>query len=254
MLKLSVIGIGAGNPEHMTVQAIRALNRADIVLLPRKGSAKEDLAELRREICRRFLETESTRIVEFDLPRRDGGDAYLKSVDDWHAAITSTYADLLSRELADGGTAAFLVWGDPSLYDSTLRILDRLRTTHSMKFTLEVIPGITSVQALAASHAIPLNTVGNPVLTTTGRRLRQAPPDAADTIVVMLDGDMSFRHVPQADYDIYWGAYLGLEQEMIVAGDLAERSAEIEAKRTSAREENGWIMDIYVLRRKDGMR
>mgnify|MGYP000518872901 CR=1 FL=1 len=252
MLKLLVIGIGAGNPEHMTVQAIKALNCADIVLLPRKASAKEDLAELRREICRRFLENGNTRIVEFDLPQRDGSETYLKSVDDWHGAIAATYRDLLARELPDGGTAAFLVWGDPSLYDSTLRILDRLRTTHSMEFGMEVIPGITSVQALAASHAMPLNTVGNPVLVTTGRKLKDAPPDAADTIVVMLDGDMSFRHVAQEDYDIFWGAYLGLEQEMIVAGDLAEKSGEIEAKRTAARDENGWIMDVYVLRRKGG--
>lgn len=251
MLRLLVIGIGAGNPDHMTVQAIRALNRADVVLLPRKGSAKEDLAELRREICRRFLDNAKTRVVEFDLPRRDGSVSYLQAVDDWHAAIAARYHDLLAGELPNGGAAAFLVWGDPSLYDSTLRILERLRTTHGMDFELEVIPGITSVQALAASHAIPLNTVGNPVLYTTGRRLKQAPPEAADTVVVMLDGNMSFRHVAQEEYDIYWGAYIGLDQEMIVAGDLAEKASEIEAKRTAAREENGWIMDVYMLRRKN---
>ena len=55
-LEIVLIGIGTGNPEHMTVQGIRALNAADLVLVPRKGAAKDDLAELRREICGRYLE------------------------------------------------------------------------------------------------------------------------------------------------------------------------------------------------------
>ena len=69
-----LIGIGTGNPEHMTVQGIRALNAADLVLVSRKGAAKYDLAELRREICGRYLENGATRVVEFDLPARDGAD------------------------------------------------------------------------------------------------------------------------------------------------------------------------------------
>lgn len=249
-LKLLVIGIGAGNPEHMTVQAIGALNRADVVLLPCKGESKADLAELRREICRRFLTNDRTRIVEFDLPRRDQGGAYLASVDEWHAAIADSYARLLAVELGGGGSAAFLVWGDPSLYDSTLRILARLRTAHGVDFAIEVVPGITSVQALTASHAMPLNRLAGPVLFTTGRRLKDDLAGKPDTVVVMLDGQLAFEALPTDDYDIFWGAYLGMEQEMIVAGGLAAAAAEIAAKRTSGRAENGWIMDVYILRRK----
>lgn len=255
MLKLLVIGIGAGNPEHMTVQAIGALNRADVVLLPRKGESKADLAELRREICRRFLTNEKTKIVEFDLPRRDQGGAYLTSVDEWHAAIADTYARLLASELGGKGSAAFLVWGDPSLYDSTLRILAQLRAAHGVDFGIEVVPGITSVQALTASHAMPLNRLAGPVLFTTGRRLKEdlagKPGTAPDTVVVMLDGQLAFEALPADEYDIFWGAYLGMEQEMTVAGGLAAVSAEIAAKREKGRAENGWIMDVYILRRKD---
>ena len=97
-------------------------------VLPRKGAEKADLAELRRDICRRFLSNKATRVVEFDLPKRDTGtSSYLSSVDDWHASIATTYRDLLATALPRGGIAAFLIWGDPSLYDSTLRILERLR-------------------------------------------------------------------------------------------------------------------------------
>jgi precorrin-6A synthase len=251
LLKLLVIGIGAGNPEHMTVQAIGTLNRADVVLLPRKGKSKADLADLRREICRRYLTNEATRIVEFDLPQRDrAADAYLGSVDEWHAAIAGAYARLIEDELGGEGTAAFLVWGDPSLYDSTLRILCRLRDTHGFTFELKVIPGITSVQALTASHAMPLNRLAGPVLVTTGRRLKQDIESGADTIVVMLDGQLAFEELPAEDYEIFWGAYLGMEKETIVAGPLEEVSAEIAEKRATERAGNGWIMDVYVLRRK----
>lgn len=251
MLTLRVIGIGSGDPDHMTVEAIDALNGADIVLLPRKGTEKADLAELRRDVCRKFLTSKATRIVEFDLPKRDtGGASYLSSVDDWHAAIAATYRDLLTAALPRGGIASFLIWGDPSLYDSTLRILKRLRRDHGVEFSIEVTPGISSVHVLAARHAIPLNTIGNSVLFTTGRKLREGVSDIADTIVVMLDGEMSFRNVPADDYDIYWGAYLGLEHEMLLAGPLRDMSDRIVEARTSARKRHGWIMDIYILRRK----
>src|SRR5688500_3129432 len=120
MLEIVVIGIGSGNPEHMTVEAIGALNAAARVLIPRKGEAKADLADLRRAICDRYLTNPVTRIVEFDMPRRDEDAGYREGVEAWHHAIAGVYARLL-----DGvdGTVAILVWGDPSLYDSTLRIL-----------------------------------------------------------------------------------------------------------------------------------
>lgn len=271
MQSIIVIGIGAGNPDHMTIQAIEALNRLDLILIPRKPGQKDDLAEVRREICRRFLTNPHTRHVEFDLPlRAQRDDAYLQTVDDWHDAIADAYGGLLAQEAlqqearqreagrqegghqedGEGARVGLLVWGDPSLYDSTLRIIDRLRARASKGFALEVIPGVTSIQTLAASHQIPLNTIGGPVLLTTGRRLRQGAPDDADTIVVMLDGDCAFTTLPAERYDIWWGAYLGMAQEVLVAGALAEVSARIVALRAQARARHGWIMDSYLLRRR----
>ena len=52
---------------------------------------------------------------------------------------------------------AFLVWGDPSLYDSTIRVIQQIIADGATAFDYEVIPGITSVQALAAQHKIALN-------------------------------------------------------------------------------------------------
>lgn len=251
MRNLLLIGIGSGNPEHMTIQAINALNRANVVLIPRKGPAKDDLAEVRREICDRFLTNPATRLVEFDLPVRDAGDpSYLAGVANWHEAIAETYRALLEAETGDDDAAALLVWGDPSLYDSTLRIVDRLSRMAGFAFNHEVIPGITSIQALAAGHRIAVNTVGNPFQVTTGRKLQDGFPTDVDTAIVMLDGSLSFDHLNGDAFDIYWGAYLGTADEILIAGKLSEVADDIRKARAEARGRHGWIMDTYLLRRR----
>ncbi len=251
MRTLLVIGIGTGNPEHMTMQAIGALNRADIVLVPRKGEEKAELAELRLEICRRYLTDPGTRLIEFDLPARDGSMPYREAVDKWHQAIADTYRTLLERHTAGDGKAAFLVWGDPAFYDSTLRILERLRNDPPCR--IEVIPGISSIQALAASHAIPLNEVAGSVHITTGRRLAEHGfPDDAESVLVMLDGGLSFGKLELDRFEIWWGAYLGSKDEITISGPLAEVAGKIRATRAEARERHGWIMDTYLLRKRSG--
>ena len=62
-----------------------------------------------------------------------------------------------------------------------------------MPFGHRVVPGITSLQMLAASHRMTLGTLGGAVLVTTGRRLREGFPEGAESVVVMLDGDCAFR-------------------------------------------------------------
>jgi precorrin-6A synthase len=252
MIELLLVGIGTGNPEHLTLQAIRALNSADLILIPRKGADKADLADLRRSICTEVVTNPAARIVEFDLPRRDAANTdYRRGVDDWHDAIADVWSDTIQAELSGGGTVALLVWGDPTLYDSTLRIASRLKPAPSVR----VIPGITSIQALTASHAIPLNEIGAPFLVTTGRRLREAGwPAGSDTLVVMLDGDCAFQHLDPADVTIWWGAYVGMPQQIALAGPLAETGPLILKARAEAREINGWIMDVYLLRRKSADR
>jgi len=247
MIELLLVGIGTGNPEHLTLQAIRALNSADLILIPRKGADKADLADLRRSICAEVVTNSATRIVEFDLPRRDRTNTdYRRGVDDWHDAIARVWSATIESELAGGGSVAFLVWGDPTLYDSTLRMASRLQPVPNVR----VIPGITSIQALTASHAIPLNEIGAPFLVTIGRLLRETGwPACADTLVVMLDGECAFQHLASAGVTIWWGAYLGLTSEIILRGPLAEMAPLILKARAEAREKIGWIMDVYVLKR-----
>ena len=248
MMTLSLIGIGCGDPGQLTRAAIGAINAADLVLIPRKGTAKSDLADLRRTICADVLANEITRIAEFDLPVRDAGEAdYRKGVDDWHDAVAATWSQTISDHLGGDGKVALLIWGDPSLYDSSLRIARRLNPLPD----IEVVPGITSIQALCAAHALPLNDVGEPFLVTTGRRLREGGwPAGVDTVVVMLDGGTAFQSLDPAGLHIWWGAYLGMADQIIMSGALAEIGPNIVAARQAARERHGWIMDSYILKRR----
>ncbi len=250
MRQLLVIGIGAGDPEHLTVQAINALNRADVIFIPDKGAEKASLAGLRSEICRRFI-TRSYRSVPYQVPvRRQPDSSYRQTVDDWHAEIAGIYSRLLCEHVRDGETGAFLVWGDPAIYDSTLRIIERVRGMGKVAFEHEVIPGITSVQALAARHRVALNTIGGAIRITTGRNLAGEEISDAESVVVMLDGQCAYNNLPGEEFDIYWGANLGLPSEATVAGPLDKVAEEIDHRRQQAREQEGWVMDTYLLRRR----
>lgn len=246
--KALIIGIGAGDPDYVTVQAIDALNRVDVFFIPDKGSEKAGLRRLRENICARYATAKAFRIVETPMPTRAACGDYRANVEAWHGEIAQVFEGLLTHKLAEGECAGFLVWGDPSLYDSTLRIIDRL-IAKGFALDYEVIPGISAVQALAARHRVALNAIGQPVLITPGRQLGEAFPNNLDSMVVMLDGEQAFRRLAGEDVEIFWGAFLGTPDEILVAGKLSEVMGDIERLRRQAREDKGWIMDTYLLRK-----
>lgn len=250
MRKIFVIGIGVGDPDHMTMQAIRTLNQASVLFIPDKGAEKAALRDLRISICERFMEKPGYRTIAVDVPQRNASGDYLAGVDEWHGRLADIYGALFMRELGENDIGAVLVWGDPAIYDSTLRIIERMRTK-GLALEFEVIPGISSVQVLAAKHRIALNRIGESVLLTTGRKLAEGFPDDAGSVVVLLDGVQAFADLADQDLEIFWGAYLGTEHEILRAGKLAEVKDEIAAVRKQARQQHGWIMDVYLLRRPD---
>jgi precorrin-6A synthase len=252
MRKVFVIGIGAGNPDYITVQAINALNEVDVFFIVDKGQEKEDLVRVRKEICERHIKNKTYRMVEAADPPRDRTPSdYETTVRAWHDQRAAIYERLIAEELGDDGCGAFLVWGDPSLYDSTLRVIDQIIARKAVAFDYEVIPGISAIQALAARHKIALNRIGRSVHITTGRNIASGLPNTVDDAVVMLDADCAFKALKKSGIDIYWGAYLGTKDEILAAGALDERAHEIERMRAEAKARKGWIMDTYLLRRRD---
>lgn len=236
-----LVGIGTGSPGHVTLEGAQALRDTAVILLPRKAG-KDDLAHLRHQILAASGAT--APVISFDYPERDPALSYQARVADWHDEIARRWQAAL-RDAPDG-PVALLVWGDPALYDSTMRIAERL----DPRPRIRVLPGITAIQALTAAHAIPLNTVNGPVTITTGRRLHdEGWPAGAETVVVMLDAGCRFRDLDPEGLHIWWGAYLGSENQILRSGPVADVADDIVATRQAARHQHGWIMDTYLLRR-----
>jgi precorrin-6A synthase len=247
--KVIIIGIGAGNPDFLTIQAIDAMNRVDVFFIPDKGVEKADLAHVRRSIINRYVRDRVFRTVEYSVPsRRQDRERYEGAVSAWHAEIGEIFSRLIQDELNESEIGAFLVWGDPTLYDSTLRILERLREKGGLDLDYDVIPGISSLQALAARHRIAINEIGRSVLITNGRSLAQGFPDDVDSVAVLLNADKALRGA-DGELDAYWGAYLGMPEEILVSGKLKDIVDEIERVRSAARREKGWIMDCVLMKK-----
>jgi precorrin-6A synthase len=250
MKKILIIGIGAGDPDFITLQAAKALNTVDVFFILEKGAAKDGMMELRREICRRHATDRPYRIVEAPSPPRETRPAdYAACVDALNRAKQDAFEQMIADGLGEGQVGAVLAWGDPSLYDSTIRNIEAIAARQGLAY--EVIPGISAVQVLAARHRITLNSIAQPVEITTGRRLTEGGwPVGVDSVVVMLDGEDTWRRFADEDIDIYWGAYLGTPDEILIAGRLKQVSDEIHRVRTAARARHGWIMDTYLMRRR----
>ena len=249
MRTVQVIGVGAGDPDHLTLQAVAALRRTDVFLVVDKGEPTADLAALRAELLARHVPG-PYRVATMPDPERDRsrgltGEAYAEAVRAWQQRRAAHYARVLADELPEGGVGSFLVWGDPAIYDGTLRILEGL----DLPLNVVSVPGISAIQALAAAHRLVLNRTGGAITVTTGRRLAREGM-IGDDVVVMLDARCAFAGLPEAGVDIFWGAYLGTPDEVLVAGDLAAVKDEIVAVRARERARKGWIMDTYLLRRR----
>lgn len=252
--RLVLIGIGPGDPEQVTLEAVRAMNEVDVVVVTEKHRPDGDpLAAARSALLARHAIRPPAVIVVEDAERdrspsrTDDGDGYRRAVADWHEARAQRYAAALAEQPGDVG---FLVWGDPALYDSTIRVLERVAPL--LGAHLVVVPGVSSLSALAARHRIVLHEVGEPFHVTTGRRLGEAVEQGQRTIAVLLNRSLDELHELAGErWDIWWGANLGTPTEQLVAGQLSSVLPDIERARILAKDAAGWVMDLYLLRRRD---
>jgi precorrin-6A synthase len=244
-----VVGIGPGDPTLLTLQAAAALGSLDAVFVLDKGEDLDDLAALRRELLARHGRADLSVVPVDDPPRLLSDEDYDAAVARWHAERVAVLRGAVVGALDGGGNGGFLVWGDPSLYDSTLRILDDLIPTLPWPVEVEVVPGVSSLHLLTARFGIPLNRVGAEVRITTGRRLLDGPPTEGCDVAVFLDAHCRFTELPlDGPLDLYWGAYLGTADELLISGALAEVRDDVVARRAEARSRKGWMFDTYLLR------
>ncbi len=249
-MKIRLIGIGSGGLDQVTVEAIRAMRDVDYIVVTdkvRKDGSPDPLVAARSELLERHLGHEPKLVVVTDPERDRQPSDYDAAISDWHEARTDAWEKVL---LENDGDAGFLVWGDPAFYDSTIRIIERVLARGKVQAEFDVVPGISSVQVLAARHRIVLHEVGHPVHVTTGRRLHEAVDAGQDNIVVMLNRSLEPLE-SLGDWRIWWGANLGTPSEKLVAGRVVDVLPEIEAARAAVKKSAGWVMDVLVLRRSD---
>lgn len=247
MRTLAVIGIGAGNPQHITQEAITTLQQADVVLALDKGEQKADLLELRKQLLGQWA-PQLPLVTVPDPPRDRNPEDYEAEVRRWHQARAELLVAAIREHSGPDATVAFLVWGDPALYDSTLRIIQRMQESVGLEARVHVIPGITAIQTLTAVHGIVLNQLGSAIHITTGRRLAHTSADDLSNCVVLLDGGHSWCDIDAQNKYIWWGAYLGTEQQVLRHGPLAAIATELAALKDELRAQHGWIMDTYLIR------
>jgi precorrin-6A synthase len=257
MRRVRLIGVGPGDPEQVTLEAVAAMRSVDFFVVSDKSRSAhgrsgmpDPLVNARERLLDRHL-TASPVIVRVEDPERErstektaSADSYERVVTSWHDARAAAYEQTL---LEHDGDAGFLVWGDPAFYDSTIRVLQNVAARGNVSFELDVIPGISSVQLLAARHRLVLHEVGQALHVTTARRLREALDQGQDNIVVMLNRVIELDGLE--DWQIWWGGNLGTPSEELVAGRVGDVLAEVEAARVRLKEAAGWVMDIFLLRR-----
>lgn len=247
-MRISLIGVGPGDPEQVTLEAVRALREVDFFVVVEKGE-DDPLAAAREELLRTHLGLLPDIVRVSDparerRPSRTGTEAdYQTAVTAWHDERVAAYEEAL---LSRAGNAGFLVWGDPAFYDSTIRIVDKIRERGRIDVETYVVPGISSLQVLAARHGIVLHEIGQPLHVTTGRRLREAIDAGQRNVLAMLNSAVALDGLE--DWQIWWGANLGTASEELVAGRVGEVLASLEPARARARESAGWVMDIFLLR------
>lgn len=245
--RIRVVGIGTGEPGQLTGDAVDALRSVAYVVAAQKAP-DDPLLAIRRRLCEEY----DVPLVVVPDPERDRDDPadYPAAVAAWHEARVAAYEGVLAERPGD---VAFLVWGDPAFYDSTLRITGALARRSEVPLQVDVVPGISSPQLLAARHRIVLHDVGGPVVVTTGRRLGETLAAGHDNVVVMLDGRLACLDLPEQawhEWRIWWGANLGTPDERLVAGPLGEVADRLRSERDDARAAAGWVMDTYLLRRR----
>lgn len=239
-----LVGVGCGDPRQLTFEALDALRSVSFVVVTDKGGDDPLAIARERLLASHGIEVPVVRVAD---PTRDRSadrtatrDGYTSAVDDWHSARAAAWRAVLDEHEGD---AALLVWGDPAFYDSTIRVVERLGVDY------DVVPGISSVQVLAARHRLVLHDVGRPIHVTTGRELLAAVDGGQRNVVVMLNRDLAPLDDPRLDdWRIWWGANLGTAHEALVAGRVAEVRDDLAAARRTTKDAAGWVMDLFLLR------
>ena len=141
------VGVGPGDPELLTLKAQRVLKDVSIVFVPQSETSRDSFAY---SIASQFIDAEKQRITPIMFPTDDADGA---------AQVWKDASRRIAEDLLKGDDVAFITEGDPMLYSEFSQVLESVKA-EVIDLVVEVIPGVSSVMAAAASSGMPLVTHG----------------------------------------------------------------------------------------------
>jgi precorrin-2/cobalt-factor-2 C20-methyltransferase len=156
--RLYGVGVGPGDPELVTLKAHKVLSRVPVIFVPLKDRQSKSYA---KSIVARLIKEPEQKVVELVLPMLRGKE---QLEDYWQQA-----ADTIWQHLEKGEDCAFVNVGDPLLYGTFIYILETVKKNHP-EIEVEVIPGISSINAAAARAMFPLASDDERIAIISGNR------------------------------------------------------------------------------------
>ena len=141
------VGVGPGDPELLTIKAQRVLTEVSVICMPQSATSSESFAY---SIAKGFIDETRQDIMRVPFPTDDEAGA----LSAWVGA-----AEEIAGILQNGVDVAFITEGDPMLYSTFSYVLESIKSNHP-DLTVEIVPGVSSVMAAAASASVPLVTHG----------------------------------------------------------------------------------------------
>lgn len=221
--RLRVIGIGPGDPELLTLKAVRIIKESEVICVP-KGRAEGNSLAL--SIVEKAVDLGGKEIIEAHFPMMktmekcesgEAGKRGSKELDEkWDEAVTA-----ISDTLNKGVDAAFLTLGDPAIYSTFFYLYDKLLEAMP-GLNIEIVPGISSINASASRLNMSLG-LGNDriaVLPANYMDDLHATLEKFDTVVLMkVNKVFNEIHGILAEMDIVKNAVcvsrVGMEDEKI---------------------------------------
>ena len=169
---LYVIGVGPGDPELLTLKAVRILNTVKCICVP-KG--REEGSSMALDIIKKIIRMNDKELIEAHFPmRKTKASAHACELDiKWNETV-KTVLGILNR----GADMAFITIGDPTIYSTFFYLYDRLLELNPL-LSVEIIPGISSITASAAQAGISLGLADE--------RIAVLPATYADDIGMVLE-------------------------------------------------------------------
>jgi precorrin-2/cobalt-factor-2 C20-methyltransferase len=191
--KLYVIGVGPGDPELLTLKAVRILKEVQCICVP-KG--REESSSLALSIVEKALNLDGKEIIEAHFPMRKtkknknregarGGDEISPTLCELDTKWQETIETVYSR-LNKGTDMAFITIGDPTIYSTFFYLYDKLLELNP-ELSIEIIPGVSSINTAAARANLSLSLADEKIaiLPATYTDNIKETLERFDTIVLM---------------------------------------------------------------------